>query len=57
MRVQGHRVPDALRATSDLDEMISHAEIILMVVPTPFVAATMASIAHQLRPDQARALR
>lgn len=51
---QGHRAPEGLRATADIGAMVAHAEVILMVVPTPFIAATMESIKDRLRPDQAR---
>ena len=52
--LQGIKLPDALKATGYMDRLTSHAELILMVVPTPFVAATMAGIKDKLRPDQVR---
>ena len=45
-------MPDGLRATADVAEMVAHAEVILMVVPTPFIASTMQSVTDQLRPEQ-----
>lgn len=50
--VQGVKLPKALRATASLDELLAHAEVLLMVVPTPFVAATMSSIKDKLTPQQ-----
>ena len=32
--------------------MVAASEVILMVIPTPFVAATVAPLAQLLRPDQ-----
>jgi formylmethanofuran dehydrogenase subunit B len=49
---QGYRVPESLQATNDIAAAVSHAEVILMVIPTPFVAATMSSIRQQFRADQ-----
>ncbi len=45
---QGYKAPDGLRASSDMAEVVKHAELLLMVIPTPFVAATIKGI----RPDQ-----
>ena len=53
-RVQGFKLPETLRATSDLDAVVAHGQLLLMVVPTPFVASTMSSIRDKLRPEQAR---
>ena len=50
--MQGVKLPDSLRATARLDELVSHASVILMVVPTPFVAATVGGIKDQLQKDQ-----
>ena len=50
--LQGVRLPDNLQATDDMDRLLQHTEIFLMVVPTPFVAATMTSIKDKLRPEQ-----
>ena len=49
---QGYKVPDALRASGDITDVVAHAEIILMVIPTPFVEKTMAGIKDKLRPEQ-----
>ncbi|KAK9820514.1 hypothetical protein WJX72_011174 [[Myrmecia] bisecta] len=50
--LKGVKCPESLRATSDIDEAVRHGEMLLMVIPTPFVASTMALIADKLRPDQ-----
>ncbi len=52
MWVQGFRVPDALRASRDLAEVMEHGEIFLMVIPTPFVATTMNAIKGMIKPHQ-----
>ncbi len=49
---QGYKVPEALRASNDIAAVVAHAEILLMVIPTPFVAATMSTIRDSLRPEQ-----
>ncbi len=52
---QGHRLPDSLRATTDILELVAHADLLLLCVPTPYVAGTMERIRDHLRPEQARA--
>ena len=52
--VQGHKVPEGLRATGSMAEAVEHAEVILMVVPTQFVARTMTDLAKLLKPNQVR---
>lgn len=51
--MQGHTAPDGLRASTDMAEVVKHAELLLMVIPTPFVAATITGIKDLLRPEQA----
>ena len=51
---QGIKLPETLRATGDLDAVVAHGQLLLMVVPTPFVASTMSAIRDKLRPEQAR---
>ena len=50
--MQGVELPEGLKAISSMEELIEHTEIFLMVVPTPFVAATMASIKDKLNDNQ-----
>ncbi len=40
----GFKCPESLKATSDMAAAIASAEIILMVIPTPFVAATLGEV-------------
>lgn len=49
---QGHQAPEGLRASTDMAEVVKHAELLLMVIPTPFVAATITGIKDLLRPEQ-----
>ena len=50
--VQGYKVPEGLRATNSMAEAVERSEIILMVVPTQFVARTMTDMAKLLQPHQ-----
>ena len=50
--VQGYKVPEGLRATTSMAEAVERSEIILMVVPTQFVARTMTDMAKLLQPHQ-----
>ena len=52
--MQGIRVPDGLQATGSMDDLIEHADVFLMVVPTPFVASTVGALTHKLKPHQVR---
>lgn len=38
---QGYPLPDSLRASNDIHEVAGWGEIILMVIPTPFVERTV----------------
>ena len=49
---QGYKAPEGLKASSDMAAVIQHAELLLMVIPTPFVASTIKGIRDQLRPEQ-----
>ena len=49
---QGVRCPEGLTATGDMGEVVAAAEVILMVIPTPFVERVVAPLAPKLRPDQ-----
>ena len=48
---QGVRCPEGLTASGDMAGVVSASEIVLMVIPTPFVAATVAPLAQLLQPD------
>jgi len=37
----GFAIPDNMKATTDLGEVVEHAAVLLMVVPTPFVESTL----------------
>eukprot|EP00803_Ostreobium_quekettii_P004849 evm.model.scf_752.3 EVM.evm.TU.scf_752.3 scf_752:18570-24965(+) len=50
--LKGVKVPPGLIATNDLPQIVAHGEIVLMVVPTPFVASTLAPVAKQFRKHQ-----
>eukprot|EP00775_Hariotina_reticulata_P013939 gene13939-biopygen15838 len=44
----GHRLPENLTATGSLPDVISSCELLLMVVPTPFVESTLKPITDVL---------
>ncbi|CAK0748951.1 hypothetical protein CVIRNUC_001873 [Coccomyxa viridis] len=50
--LKGYKVPEGLRATNSMAEAVQRSEIILMVVPTQFVARTMTDMAKLLQPHQ-----
>lgn len=50
--LKGCKVPDGLQATGDMDALVQHAAVFLMVVPTPFVASTVAPLKDKLKPHQ-----
>ena len=50
--MQGHKLPEGLSATADIQEMVRRCAVILMVVPTPFVERTLRPLAEHLRPEQ-----
>ena len=52
LMAQGVRCPEGLTASGDMAQVVAASEIVLMVIPTPFVAATVAPLAQLLRPDQ-----
>ena len=52
MGQQGTKLPEGLRACGDLAVVADASELLLMVVPTPFVARTVEGIADRLRPTQ-----
>ena len=50
--LQGIKGPEGLKATGSMDALVEHAEIFLMVVPTPFVAATVSALKDKFKPHQ-----
>ena len=52
MFLPGHKCPDTLTATSNMTEAVTSNELVLMVVPTPYLAATVKQIAALLQPNQ-----
>lgn len=48
----GVTLPEELKATTDMKAAVTDAEVILMVIPTPFVASTLAPLATLLQPHQ-----
>lgn len=48
----GVTLPESLKATNSMEDAVAHAEVILMVIPTPFVASTLAPLADLLKPHQ-----
>lgn len=44
----GHRLPENLTATASLPDVISNCELLLMVVPTPFVESTLKPVTDVL---------
>eukprot|EP00890_Picochlorum_soloecismus_P005013 jgi/Picsp_1/5512/NSC_02871-R1_nad h-dependent glycerol-3-phosphate dehydrogenase len=49
---KGFILPEKLRATTDILEATKHGKLILMVIPTPFVASVMAQISGAISEDQ-----
>ena len=52
-RLQGFPLPASLRASNDIKEVAGHGEILLMVIPTPFVERTVRRQAGRLAGRQA----
>lgn len=48
----GVSLPEELKATNDMEEAVKGAEVILMVIPTPFVASTISPLVNLLQPHQ-----
>lgn len=46
--LKGHKLPPALKASSDIQEVAAYGEIILMVIPTPFVERTIGQVVDTL---------
>lgn len=50
--LQGFPLPESLRASNDIDAVVEHSEILLLVIPTPFVERTMGRIKDKLKDNQ-----
>eukprot|EP00887_Chlorella_sp_A99_P004238 scaffold15.g4238.t1 len=50
--LKGYPLPESLRASNDLAEVAGYGELVLFVIPTPFVERTVGQIADTLRDDQ-----
>lgn len=50
--LKGIPLPPALKATNDLGEAVEHGELVLTVVPTPFLGRTVASVKDRFHKDQ-----
>lgn len=48
----GFTVPDQLSASADLEKVVAESDLILSVVPTPYVGRVIGSVAHAFREDQ-----
>lgn len=46
----GFKCPNGLRATSNFDHVLAHTDVILLVVPTPFIAASLEPHVDKLTP-------
>ncbi|KAK9845299.1 hypothetical protein WJX81_002728 [Elliptochloris bilobata] len=49
---KGFRLPGSLRASTNLLDVVAHADLLLLCVPTPYVAATLEKIRDHLQPHQ-----
>jgi glycerol-3-phosphate dehydrogenase (NAD(P)+) len=47
----GHKCPEAMSATSSLQDVASTCNLLLLVVPTPFLEKTLAPVAAAFKPD------
>lgn len=45
-------MPDNLKATQDIINAVHHGELILMVIPTPFVEKVIGGIVNELNTSQ-----
>lgn len=52
MTTQGTALPTNLKATNDLAEAVAHGELVLTVIPTPFLGRTIASVKDKFKPNQ-----
>lgn len=47
----GFPLPESLRASNDIKQVAAHGEILLMVIPTPFVERTVSQVVDAVRKD------
>ena len=50
--MQDFPLPHNLRASTDLREVVQHGELVLVVIPTPFVERTMRQVSDVLQENQ-----
>jgi glycerol-3-phosphate dehydrogenase (NAD(P)+) len=50
--LKGFKVPENLKATGDAAAAVEHGELLLTVIPTPFLAVTLKPLKDKFRPDQ-----
>lgn len=53
---QGFPLPESLRASNDIKQVAAHGEILLMVIPTPFVERTVRRVLGRFKHMQTRML-
>ena len=49
---QGFTLPDNLRATQDIHAAVKHGNLILIVIPTPFVGKVVSQVVDEISGDQ-----
>jgi len=48
--LEGHALPESLCATLDLAAVVEHSELLLLVVPSPYIESVLAPVAQLLSP-------
>lgn len=51
-QLQGFTLPDNLRATQDIHAAMVHGELILIVIPTPFVEKVLSQVVDDINGNQ-----
>jgi len=49
--LKGHKCPETMTASTSMEEVVDNSEVVLMVIPTQFVASTLAEAGQWFRPD------
>jgi glycerol-3-phosphate dehydrogenase (NAD(P)+) len=49
---KGHRLPENVKASADANEVVAYGELILTVIPTPFVERVMKPLAEHIKDHQ-----